>query len=863
MSFDGGNPKPKINTSDPKAGRTNYFLGNDPAKWRTGVERFGRVRYHDVYPGIDAVFYGDPQHLEYDWVLAPGADPRAIRMSFQGPQSWKIDSSGDLVLQMGGIEIRERKPAIYQEDAAGRRHNVEGRFVRRGRHAVGFEVARYDSAKTLTIDPSVSSSAVTLTYSSFLGGSYADSAQSMAVDLQGKVFVGGTTLSPSFPAKLGLYGTGVNTTQGLTNGFIAKFDPLQIGGPSLVWATFFGGGGTQVKQTFVLGVATDVEGNVYATGATASPVMPTTANAFQGALVTSSGNCPDNPDFTGADLCTDAFVAKISSAGDKLIYSSYLGGSGTDYGAAITVDITGAAWVAGSSRSNDLKTTSNAVMPNLLGSENGFLAEVSPDGSTIDYLSYLGGLGVDLVTSIAEDSAGLVYVAGSTTSTTLPTRNTIQGATTYQPARAGAMDGFVIKINLALPIFQQIVYCTYVGGGSGSTVFYGMAVDGAGKIYLTGSSNASNYPVTSAALQSTYAANPKSYPALGNTVIPGLGYLYGTGVVTELDPSVVSGPAQLIYSTYLGGSTADIAQGLTFDTIGRILVTGQTASKDFPTTSATAYQTTNNASGFYPFTGFFSLIDPTISGAAGLVFSTFIGGSVADIPSAIAVDPTGGVLLAGTTGSPDYKTVNAYQPTYQGPLEGVMNTQPGDAFLARFDLGQLGGQQVSTLAHVADGNGFRTLVLLVNTGTSPEPYSLQFFNQSGNPVTYPLGAGETMSGTIAPGTEQIVQTTGQGTVTNLGWGQLTAPSVVKGMLIYQQQASATSLQEGSSPITAASNHFFVPFDNTTGEVTSLGLANPSSQTATVQFHMRYETNGGNDGSSLRSRLPHSSRSRIP
>jgi len=846
MTFDGAQAHPRIEAADPGSGRSNYFLGNDPAKWRTGVAQFGRVRYREVYPGIDVVFYGNPRQLEYDWIVAPGADPRAIHMSFRGEKSMRIDAAGDLVLSVGGVEIRERKPAVYQE-RDGRRHEIGGRFVRRGRHAVGFDVARYDSTRPLTIDPALGSSTVSVIYSTYLGNTYVDAAEAVAVDLQGKIFVGGTTLSAGFPSRFGLYGSGVDSTDGDTNGFIAKFDPSQTGGASFIWSTFFGGGTPASEQTFVLGVATDVQGNVYFTGDTASPTMAL-KNPFQSNFE-SSDTCTDNPDFDGDNECTDAFVAKISAAGDKLIYSSYLGGAGTDYGAAISVDITGTAWVAGSTRSNDLKTTATAFQSSLRGAENAFLAEVTPDGGTLAYLTYIGGDGVDLVTSMAVDKAGVLYIAGTTTSGSFPTRGQGSGVSPFQKTRAGTSDAFVLKMNPSLESFQQLVYCTYVGGGPiSSSIFHGVVVDSAGKIYLTGSTNAPNFPVTTmTAFQPTYTANPKGFSQQLNAMIPGLSYIYGNAVVTELNPAATSSASQLVYSTFLGGSNMEIAQALALDPIGRLLITGQTASADFPITASTALQTANRASGYYPFTGFLSLLDPTIAGAAGLVYSTYFGGNTADIPVAVAVDPTGGVILAGVTASTDFTTVNAYQGHYGGPIESSLpnSPTPGDAFITRFDFSQVGGQQVSTLAHVADGNGFRTLVLLVNTGTTPAAYTLQFFDQNGTPVTYPLAPGQSMSGTIAPGSQQIVQTTGQGGSTNLGWGQLTAPSFVKGMLIYQQQATPTSLQEGSAPIETASSHFFVPFDNSTGDVTSIGLANPSaSQAATVVLTMRFEVGGG-------------------
>jgi len=299
MKLEGARPHPRIDGTEPLAGKTNYFIGNDPAQWKRDIGQYGAVRYQNAYPGVDLLFHASAQTIEYDWIVSPGADPRAIRMSFQGASETRIGSSGDLVLRIGDVEVREKRPHIFQDS-----HEVQGRFVRRGR-SIGFEIANYDRSRTLTIDP-------VLTYATYLGGSgnapnqLGDIAYGVAMDAQGNAIIIGQTASTNFPAQNGLF-----TDPGAPlNVFVTKVNPsAPVGGASIVWSTYLGG---SKYATQGYGVAADSSGSIYATGVTVAPDFPL-KNPFQSSFNTAT-NCAT---VQGSQvLCSMAFVTKLLSSGN-------------------------------------------------------------------------------------------------------------------------------------------------------------------------------------------------------------------------------------------------------------------------------------------------------------------------------------------------------------------------------------------------------------------------------------------------------------------------------------------------------------------------------------------------------------------
>jgi hypothetical protein len=611
---------------DPLAGTSNYFIGNDPRQWRTGIPTYGRVAYQGVYPGVDLVYYGNQQQLEYDFTVAPGTDPGLIRLHVEGAQSPSLDGQGDLVLHTAGGDVVEHAPVLYQ-DRAGGRQTVAGWFVLEEGDQVGFAVGSYDRSRPLIIDP-------ILSYSTYLGGSGSDFGTAIAVDGAGNAYVAGQTSSSSFPTTAGA----VQPTYGggFTNAFVTKLNPA---GTAIVYSTFLGGNG--LDGDFGTGVAVDAAGNAYVTGTAFSSNFPTTPGAFQTTL--------------GSIFGGNAFVTKLNPAGTALVYSTYLGGSGSsstlegDHGTGIAVDAAGNAYVTGGTSSGNFPTTPGAFQTAFGGSmSNAFVTKLNPAGTALLYSTYLGSSGSvfpgDSGRGIAVDAAGNAYVTGETTSSTFPTT---PGA--FQTAFGGGMgNAFVTKLN---PAGTALAYSTYLGGsGRGN----GIAVDAAGNAYVTGGTSSGNFPTTPGAFQRTYGGS-------------------GDAFVTKLNPAGTA----LAYSTYLGGSGGDSGAGIAVDAAGSAYVAGETTSSTFPTTPG-AFQT---AFGGGMGNAFVTKLNPA---GTALAYSTYLGGSGNDFGLGVAVDAAGSAYITGSSNSTDFPvTLGAFQPRLGGA--GALN-----AFVAKFAFGKPG-----------------------------------------------------------------------------------------------------------------------------------------------------------------------------
>jgi beta-propeller repeat-containing protein len=448
LKLEGGNPAVKLTGTDPLPGAVNYIIGKDPAKWRTNVATYAKVRYEQVYPGIDLVFYGNRQQLEYDFVLAPGAAPDAIRLAVEGADRTSVDErTGDLVLAAAGQEIRFHRPVVYQpETGEAARQEVAGRF-HVNQNQVTFDVSAYDHARPLVVDP-------VLAYSTFLGGSSFDYALAVTVDKQGDAYVGGITCSANFPATAGSYspnppakdaGTqcAYGTNQSGESAFIAKLNPA---GSAVVFSTYLGGSYTDK----VLAIAVDSLENVYVGGQTGSIDFPVTAGAFQTvcapAATYSGSNCAVqnivSSCYGGAfegSYNESGFVTKLNPTGSALIYSTFIGGTGVDAVVALALDSNDDAYVAGNSASANANetlcnpnpqtsfawpTTTDGYEAYVTGMPSGDEAHpafsvFSADGSSLLYSTLYGPTasmneGTTIVTSMAIDSAGKAYIGGYT-----------------------------------------------------------------------------------------------------------------------------------------------------------------------------------------------------------------------------------------------------------------------------------------------------------------------------------------------------------------------------------------------------------------------------------------------------------------
>jgi hypothetical protein len=608
MELVGANAAPRVAGAEELPGKVNYFIGNDPAKWRTNVPTFAKVKYEGVYTGVDLVYYGNQGQLEYDFVVAPGVDPNQIRLKFAGAGKLRVDQEGSVVLGSTGEEVRFEKPVVYQE-VAGKRKPVEGTYAVASANLIGIRLGKYDRSHPLVIDP-------TFSYSTYLGGSYADGGEAIAVDSSGNAYVTGFTASTNFPTADALQ----PTLAGNTNAFVTK---LNATGTALVYSTYLGGSNTDGGN----GIAVDVSGNTYVTGQTNSTDFPT-ANALQPTL---AGNI-------------DAFVTKINATGAGLVYSTYLGGSSGDYVLGIAVDLSGDAYVTGYTNSTNFPTA-NALQPTLAGNTNAFVTEINATGAGLVYSTYLGGSGVDYALGIAVDASGNTYVSGYTESTNFPTANALQRTL------AGAVGAFVTKIN---PGGAGLVYSTYLGG-SNADYGSGIALDASGDVYVTGFANSTNFP-TANALQ----------PALAGHI---------NAFVTKINAS----GAALVYSTYLGGSNLDYGDAIAVDISGNAYVTGRTSSTNFPTANALQPTLAGNTNAF--------VTEINASGAA-LVSSTYLGGSYADSGNGIAVDASGNTYVSGYTESTNFPTANALQATLRGNYNAFITkispTVVGD-FIGSFD----------------------------------------------------------------------------------------------------------------------------------------------------------------------------------
>ena len=745
ISLKGAARAPQIEGVDRMAGRSNYFIGNDPRKWHTDVPNYAKVELKNVYPGIDLIYHGSAQaNLEYDFRLAPGADPNAIRLGFSGADKLALNERGDLIVSVGESKLVEHAPAIYQESGGGRR-TIAGGWKLRGAHEAGFQVAGYDRSKPIVIDP-------VLLYSTYLGGSgnsgsgSGDSGSGIAVDPAGNAYVTGTTSSTDFPTLNAFHNSCSSCSSGGTTAFVTKFNPSASGAASILYSSYFGGSVGESGYA----IAVDSFGNAYVTGFTSSTDFPT-LNAFQSTCT--SGEC--------------AFVAKLNPAAvgaASLLYSTYLGGSSGDYGTGIAVDSAGNAYVTGHAHSTDFPTLNafQSTCPSASG-PNGcfaaFVAKLNPSVSgtaSLLYSTYLGGsgslLGDDQGNGIVVDSAGFAYVTGVTYSTDFPVMNAFQGGMggvsigSFQPAgwmgdstteffattlndapvgpgtvglhytigrttsfaednSDGAISGtfltgsvgyssgevslsfskppdygtpitvaykqvatsnaFVTKLDMTQSGTASILYSTYLGGSGNTSVGYGdqgagIAVDSAGNAYVTGQAFSIDFPTLNA-FQSVNHAAGNGQP---------------TAFVAKLNPAA-SGPSSLLYSTYLGGRGSSIGgdqgAGIAVESPGFAYVTGFTSSTNFPVLNAFQSSCPSAAGPLGCDAAFVAKLNPSLSGTASLLYSTYLGGTASDQAAGIAVDSSGNAYVTGQAFSTDFPILNAFQSVNNAAASGLSN----------------------------------------------------------------------------------------------------------------------------------------------------------------------------------------------
>jgi hypothetical protein len=670
----GANASAQVLGSDALPGKINYYVGNDPTKWRTGVRQFGRVGYRGIYPGVDLTYYGNQQQVESDFVVAPGADPAQIQFEIQGADRLRLDPQGNLVMGTIAGEVRLLRPGIYQM-VKGTRREVAGHYVLRAENRIGFEVAPYDASHPLIIDP-------VLVYATFLGGSglSGDTGNSIALDASGNAYVTGRTTSADFPG-LVLFPPSQQFFF-FQNTFVSKFNPA---GNQLVYSTIIGGNSFNSNEG-ANGIGVDGAGNAYIAGTTGASNFPT-VNPFQATA--------------GAGFET-AFVAKIAPDGASLVYSTYFGGRNStddDQGNGIFVESSGNAYVVGNTTSSNFPTVS-PMQATLNGFKNAFVAKFNPSGQPI-FSTYLGGNGSDSGMAIAADSNHRAYVTGQTSSSNLPGvsggfQSTLKGTNAF--VSRFSSDGAALE------------YSTYLGGANessdGGDVGLGIAVDSTFDAYVTGQTDSTTFPLQNP-IQSTFAGTNVTH-----------------AFVTKLNPT---GTAPLLYSTFLGGEKTDSATGIALDgaTPPNAYVTGATSSTAFNLVKPMQAALAGAQNAFI-----------TRVNGAGTAFdySTYLGGNGSDQGNGIAVNPaTGNAYITGVTNSPNFPVLGPFQaslltsPGNAFVAEISPNTPATvSLFPPAFSFGQIGVGQTSFSEPVTLSN-FSGSTVTINsisfTGANPGDFA--------------------------------------------------------------------------------------------------------------------------------------------
>ena len=602
ISLLNSNRAPEIEPLDRFQARTDFFLGNR-ANWRANVPSYARVRYRAVYPGVDVIYYGNQNQLEYDFVLQPGADPNAIRMKFSGAGHLSLSPEGDLVLESGDAKIVQKKPVIYQDDPqTSVRRQVDGHYTLLGRNTVGLRLDHYDRTRTLVVDP-------TLTYVSYVGGTGIDQVNAVKLAPSGLLYLAMQTDTSALPAD----GYDSNIT-GLTDIWVGVLDTTATGNFGFVYGTYLGG----TNLNIALGIDVDSAGVIYLTGSTTSTDFPVTANAFQP---------------TGAGATIDAFVVKLDpsqSGTAALVYSSFLGGlTGDDIGNGIAVDSNGLIYIVGTTKSSDFPVTASAYAGVIFGDQDAFITQVDPNAGAVLYSTYIGGEDLDYGKAILVGPTGLVYFAASTLSQQFP-----MAGYSYSGSSFGFQDVIIGVMDLTQSGTPSLVYSTYLGG-SGNDEVNAIAFDPNGNILVTGYTLSPDFPVTPDAMQSLYAGNADTFVSVVNPNNPFTG--------------------GLVYSTFLGGSHTEVGYGIGADSAGNIYVTGYTLSPDFPTANAIQ-------PGYaFGIDMFLTKFRPGVAGPAAIQYSTYLGLSSIYVPTALAVGPDGTAYIVGYAQVGLTSTYNALQ----------------------------------------------------------------------------------------------------------------------------------------------------------------------------------------------------------
>lgn len=587
--LEGANLRATIAGQEKQKSYSNYFIGNDPRQWHSGVAHYSRVHYEAVWPGIDLVYYGNQRQLEYDFIVQPGANPGLIRMSWHGADNLYVDNDGNLIAETRLGPVRQHKPVVYQT-IAGKRQSVAGRYALAG-NQVSFTLGDYDKKQPLVIDP-------VLVYSTYLGGGSLEhfNLSDIAVTPNGSAYVAGYTDDTSYPISTGAYQPSRIASH---NTVVSR---LNYNGRSLVYSTYIGGNQPGEASS----IAVDASGNAYIAGSTKAtdfPLTPTPGLPYQSNNLNSKG--------TG-------FITKLAADGKSIIYSTYLGGSGSisgDHITALAIDASGQAYVTGDTDSSNFPVTAGSYLGSKPAgsSASGFVSRLSANGQSLDFSTFFGGSSADQPRALAL-AAGDIFLGGSTSSTDLP-------GTPVGNVAGGGSDAFVARLS---GDGQSLRYARYVGG-SNDEQGLGVAADSSGNVWLAGSSKSLNFPLLN-------ELSPEGSKVEG----------VETAFLTQLDTNGAP-----LRSTWLGLSGK--ATGVALTSTGQAVVVGQMTSAFTPVNPLTEVTTTNASNGFIW----------QLNNSGAVVFSTPLGGtSDEEIVSSIALDSADAIYVTGTTRSNNFPVVN-------------------------------------------------------------------------------------------------------------------------------------------------------------------------------------------------------------
>ena len=503
------------------AHQRNYFRGNDPSKWQTGVPSYQKVIYEDLYDGIDLVFYTTEQGVKYDFVVSPGADPEQICWSYKGADEVYIDVEEKLHIITSVGELVEEVPFSYQIDD-GKSIPVISHYRIVDKKA-GFKIGNYDSSLTLVIDP--------LLYSTYVAGDRAEEARGIKLDSKGNVYVTGYSRSDDFPTTSGCFDDSHSEDGNKPDVFVCK---LNSDGTDLIFSTFVGGDNWDEAMSIEL----DADNNIYVCGYTLSSDFPTTADCFDDSLNGSR----------------DAFAFKLNPDGSDLIYSTHIGGEGTDVGSDIALDSENNTYIVGYTYSSDFPTSPDCY-DDSQNETDGFISKLKYDGTSIMYSTFIGGSDTDYIHSIALDAENNVYITGQTHSSDFPTT-----LGCYDDAYHTDSDVFVCKVSLDGNEEEDMQYSTFIGGDEQESG-HSIALDAENNSYVVGQTSSFDFPTTPGCYDDAYNSS-------------------GDIFLCKVNPE----GSNLVYSTYIGGDKEDAGEELILNSDNDVYLTGYTESPDFPTT---------------------------------------------------------------------------------------------------------------------------------------------------------------------------------------------------------------------------------------------------------------------------------------